>query len=106
MIDWPLYFISFIAGLALGIAFFGGLWLTIRKALTAKQPAVWFIASLLIRSALVIGGLYWATGQQWQRLLVSMSGFILSRFLVLHMKKALFEKKAPTEEGDQDESDL
>ena len=106
MIDWPLYLISFIAGVALGIAFFGGLWLTIQKALSAKRPAVWFIASLLIRSALVIGGLYWATGQRWQRLLVSMFGFILSRFLVLYVKKALFEKKLPAEEGDHDESDL
>jgi len=106
MTDWPLYLISFIAGLALGIVFFGGLWLTVQKALSAKRPAIWFIGSLLIRSALVIGGLYWATGQQWQRLLVSMSGFILSRILFLYVKEKFFDKKVPDKGGDPDESDL
>ena len=106
MTDWPLYLISFIAGIALGIVFFGGLWLTVRKAMSSNRPAIWFVASLLIRSALVISGLYWATGQQWQRLLVSLSGFILSRFLVLYVTKRLSEKNEPAKEGDHDESDL
>ncbi len=106
MTDWPLYLISFIVGIALGIVFFGGLLMTVRKAMSTSRPAIWFIASLLIRSALVIGGLYWATGQQWQRLLVSLSGFILSRFLVLYVTKKLDEKNEPPKEGDHDESDL
>ena len=106
MTDWPLYLLSFIAGLALGIVFFGGLWLTIRKAMSSNRPAIWFIASLLIRSALVIGGLYWVTGQQWQRLLVSLAGFILSRILILHVTKKHDENKTPAKDGDHDESDL
>ena len=106
MTDWPLYLISFIVGIALGIAFYGGLWLTVRKAMSSSRPAIWFIASLLIRSALVISGLYWATGQQWQRLLVSLSGFILSRVLILYVTKRHDDNKAPAKEGDHDESDL
>jgi F1F0 ATPase subunit 2 len=106
MTDWPLYLISFVAGIALGIIFFGGLWLTVRKAMTSKRPAIWFIFSLLIRSALVIGGIYWAAGQQWQRILVSLSGFILSRVLVLYVTKRYDDHKAPAKEGDQNESDL
>jgi F1F0 ATPase subunit 2 len=106
MTDWPLYLLSFIAGLALGIVFFGGLWLTVRKAMSSKRPAIWFITSLLIRSALVIGGLYFVTGQQWQRILASLAGFILSRVLVLYMTKRHDEAKTTAKEGDQDESDL
>lgn len=106
MTDWALYLLSFIAGLALGIVFFGGLWLTVHKAMSSKRPAIWFIASLLIRSALVIGGLYFATGQQWQRILVSLAGFILSRVLVFYVTKRLDRAKTSTKGGDQDESDL
>lgn len=106
MTDWPLYLLSFIAGLALGIVFFGGLWLTVRKAMSSNRPAIWFIASLLIRSALVIGGLYFATGQQWQRILISLAGFILSRVLVLYVTKRHDDNEAPSKGGDQDESDL
>jgi len=106
MTDWPLYLLSFFAGLALGIVFFGGLWLTVRKAMSSKRPALWFITSLLVRSALVIGGLYFATGQQWQRILISLAGFILSRVLVLSVTKKLDRAKMPAKGGDQDESDL
>ena len=106
MTDWPLYLISFSAGIVLGIVFFGGLWLTVQKAMSSNRPAIWFGVSLLIRSALVIGGLYWVTGQQWQRLLASLSGFILSRVLVLYVTKRNSDKNEPVKGGDHDESDL
>ena len=106
MTDWLLYLISFAAGMALGIVFFGGLWLTVKRAISSKRPAFWFIASLLVRSALVMGGFYLAAGQHWQRLLVSLCGFVVSRIVILYLTKKHLENETPVKGGDQDESDL
>ena len=38
------------AGLVLGAIFFGGLWWTVLKGVSAKQPALWFGLSLLLRT--------------------------------------------------------
>ena len=46
------------AGLALGLIFFGGLWWTVRKAVASRQPALWFLGSLLARMAIVLAGFY------------------------------------------------
>ena len=36
------------AGVGLGAIFFGGLWWTVRKGVSANQPALWFFASWLL----------------------------------------------------------
>ncbi len=47
-----------LAGLLLGATFFGGLWWTVRKGLTAKQPALWFLGSTLLRMGIALVGFY------------------------------------------------
>ena len=42
------------AGVLLGAIFFGGLWLTVRKGVSSKQPALWFFGSLLLRMSIVL----------------------------------------------------
>ena len=42
-------------GLVLGAVFFGGLWWTVRKGVSSKQPALWFLGSLLLRTGIVAG---------------------------------------------------
>jgi F1F0 ATPase subunit 2 len=74
-----------IAGLLLGGIFFGGLWWTVRKGLTAKQPALWFLGSLVLRTSIVLLGFYFVGGGQWQRLLACLLGFMLARVLVIRL---------------------
>ena len=74
-----------IAGLSLGALFFGGLWWTARKGLAARQPALWFGTSLLLRSAIVLAGFYFAGGADWRRLLLCLLGFIIARSIVTRM---------------------
>lgn len=71
-----------IAGTLLGALFFGGLWWTVRKGLSAKQPALWFGTSLLLRSAIVTAGFYFVAGPDWQRLLICLVGFFVARLIV------------------------
>ena len=79
--------ISLIAGLLLGLFFFGGLWWTIRKSLGSRQPALWFIGSLLLRTTLVVAGFYFIGGEQWPRLLSGLFGFIMARLLVTRLTR-------------------
>ncbi len=71
-----------LAGLLLGAIFFGGLWLTVRKGLTAKQPALWFLGSTVLRMGIALAGFYFAGRGDWKRLLACLAGFIVARFVV------------------------
>lgn len=70
------------AGMLLGVLFFGGLWWTVQQGLSARQPALWFGASMLLRSAIVLAGFYFIAGADLKRLLLCLSGFIIVRFIM------------------------
>lgn len=70
------------AGLLLGAFFFGGLYWTIKKGLVARQPALWFMTSLLLRVSITLVGFYLVAGSDWRRLLVCLVGFIIARFAI------------------------
>lgn len=71
-----------LAGIALGVIFFGGLWWTVRRGALAAQPALWFFGSLLLRMGIVMVGFYFVAGANWQRLLLCLAGFALARAIV------------------------
>ncbi|MDD5393881.1 MAG: ATP synthase subunit I [Thiothrix sp.] len=71
-----------LAGAALGVFFFGGLWWTVRKGATANNPAVWFMGSFLLRTGLTLGGFYAVGAGDWQRLLAALLGFALARMVL------------------------
>jgi F1F0 ATPase subunit 2 len=66
-------------GFALGVIFFAGLWWTVIRALASPRPALWFIASMLIRVSITLVGFYWLSADQLWRLLLCCAGFMLAR---------------------------
>lgn len=72
-----------VAGVGLGIIFYGVLWWTVRRGVTARRPARWFVGSLLVRLSVVGTGFYLVGHGNWQRLVACLLGFILARILVL-----------------------
>jgi F1F0 ATPase subunit 2 len=76
---------AWLAGIVLGVLFFGGLWWTVRKALVSKQPTIWFLGSFLIRASIVLAGFYVVAGGHWDRLLASLIGFVIARYLVMRL---------------------
>ena len=70
------------AGGVLGAIFFGGLWWTVRKGVSSAQPALWFIGSSLLRTGIVLAGFYFVSAHHWERLLLSLLGFVLARLAV------------------------
>lgn len=89
--------LAFIAGLALGIFFFGGLWVTVKKAVTAKTPAIWFLGSFILRVSVVMLGFYYISPGGWQRLIFSLIGFNIARFVVTQFTKSIDKKQAKKE---------
>ena len=84
---------AFIAGMALGTLFFGGLWLTVRKIVTAKVPALWVLGSFIFRVGIVLLGFYFIGAGSWQRLVSCLIGFVVARFIVIHFTKSIDEKQ-------------
>ncbi|MCW8796971.1 MAG: ATP synthase subunit I [Chlorobium sp.] len=73
-----------VAGIVLGTFFFGGLWLTVEKSTTSTRPWLWFPLSMVLRTVVVLGGLYLIAGEGWMSLLSSLAGFTASRIMVIH----------------------
>ena len=84
-----------VAGMLLSAIFFGGLWWTVRKGLSAQQPALWFFTSLIVRSTVVVAGFYLVAGSDWKRQLLCLLGFIVTRFIVTRRVRSLEASHAP-----------
>ena len=83
--------LAWVAGLLLGAIFFGGLWWTVRKCVAAKNAALWFLGSMLIRMGIVLAGFYFVGRGDWQRLVICLLGFIIARFIVMRLTRTLIE---------------
>ncbi|MEB0140633.1 MULTISPECIES: ATP synthase subunit I [unclassified Undibacterium] len=73
------WFFLGLAGAALGLFFYGGLWWTLQHGLQ-RADAGWCLAgSFLLRTAVTLLGLYLIADGQWQRMLAGVLGFIVMR---------------------------
>ena len=70
------------AGLALGAVFFGGLWWTVIRVLSCRQPALWFFGSLLLRMCITLVGFFLVARGGWDRWLACLLGFLVARVVV------------------------
>ncbi len=70
-------------GAALGVFFFGGLWWTVKKGLSSPRPALWFLGSLLLRSAVVLCGFYFIGDGDWKRIAACLAGFVVARLIAI-----------------------
>jgi len=80
--------LALIEGVVLGAIFFGGLWWTVRKCVSAKQPALLFFGSGLLRMTVVLVGFYFVARGHWERLLVCLLGFVIARVIVTRLTRA------------------
>lgn len=72
----------FVAGIVIGILFFGGLWWTTRKAVTSKKPAILFALSFIVRLSITILLFYVLSAGHWEELLICFAGFLVGRLIV------------------------
>lgn len=75
--------LAWAAGLGLGLFYFGGLWLTIRRLPESKGPAALVLGSFVVRTALVLVGFYFVMGGRWERMLACLVGFMMARLALV-----------------------
>lgn len=75
------------AGLLLGAIFFGGLWWTVVRGMSSRSPALWFLGSKLLRTAIVLGGFYLTGRDHWERWLMCLLGFVLARLIAWRLAR-------------------
>ena len=84
-----------VAGVLFGAVFFGGLWWTVRKGFSSKQPGIWFFGSLLLRMSIALAGFYFVSGGHWERLLACLLGFVLARLIVTRLTNSPVQPHTP-----------
>jgi len=76
-------------GIALGIVFYGGLWLTVKKGISAKRGGILFVMSFFLRTGITLVGFYFVSSGSWQLMLVCLGGFTFVRFVLIPILKKL-----------------
>jgi F1F0 ATPase subunit 2 len=71
---WP-----FVAGLSLGLFFFGVMWLTIARLADSRAPGLLLAISFLGRLAITMAGFFYVARADGRRLLACLAGFIIAR---------------------------
>jgi len=86
--------LALVAGLVLAAFFFGGLWWTVRKGISSKWSALWFLGSRLVRMGIVLVGFYFVGRGDWKRLVACLLGFVIARFIVTRLTRTRIENSA------------
>ncbi len=86
-----------VAGVMLGLFFYGGLWWTVKKTMTSSRPALWLFASMLLRMGVALAGIYFVSDGQFKPLLACLAGFFIARITVSRLTRLPQEHSANPE---------
>lgn len=91
--------VALIVGMALGAFYFGGLWITVCRIPTMPMPAIWLALSFAVRTAVVLSGFYIVAAGSWERLVLSVAGFLIARMLLIRHLRWRGESRFQTGPG-------
>lgn len=84
----PLIFsLALLAGLGIGAFFFGGLWWTVTKSISAKKPTSLLLFSFIIRIAVSLPAIYFVAANNFARLIICLTGFFVARIIIVGIAK-------------------
>lgn len=82
----PLTFgLALLAGLGIGAFFFGGLWWTITKSISAQKPKSLLLFSFMVRIAISIPAIYFVAANNFARLIICLTGFFAARLIMMRV---------------------
>ena len=79
--------LAFIAGVGLGLFYFGTQWLTLQYLPKIRRPELLTLGGFFIRMGITLLGFYFIMGGRWERLLIALGGFVLARFFLARKVK-------------------
>lgn len=71
------------AGVAAGVFYFGGLWMTVRRVGASARPHLLVFGSFILRAAVAVGVMLWLARIHWQLVLAAMAGFVVVRIVLV-----------------------
>jgi len=74
--------VSLVVGVMLGVLFYGGLWMTVRRLPVTRHPVAMTLGSLVLRMAMVLTGLLLVSRGRWQNVLACLVGLTIGRIAV------------------------
>ena len=74
--------LDLLAGVALGVCFYGGLWFTVQRLATSAHPVLLTVGSFWLRLVVVLAAFVLLARQGLASVVISMSGFVLARLAV------------------------
>jgi F1F0 ATPase subunit 2 len=99
MIEMPILIRALFAGLLIGMLFYGGLWWTIRRALSNSYVGVWVLGSFLLRTCIALAGFYVVARNDWRALLACLLGFLVARIGITRLTRVSPERKCRALQG-------
>ncbi|MDF1517463.1 MAG: ATP synthase subunit I [Lutibacter sp.] len=81
------YILMLTTGFVLGMLFFGGLWFTVKKSVSAKNPVVWIVGSFIVRMGSVLLGFYYMAQFGWRAMFLGLLGLIMARIITMYFIK-------------------
>ncbi|MBI9074049.1 MAG: ATP synthase subunit I [Desulfatibacillum sp.] len=76
------FFAAFAWGVALGLVFFWGLWITVRHVVSSPKPKAWLTFSMLLRFTLLLAGFYGVARLFPPGIIPAMAGVLAARAYV------------------------
>jgi F1F0 ATPase subunit 2 len=87
-------------GAGLGLFYYGGLWLILRRLPALKHPGAWMSLSLMLRLFTVLLVMYLLFADSWQQLLSAVLGMLITRSLLVKR----IEPKPNSDQGHGDKT--
>ncbi len=75
--------VGFFGGVVLGFVFFGGLYWSVNQLPRVKYPGLLMAASMLVRMAVLLTGLYFLMAGNIKNLLAAVVGVMLVKFVMI-----------------------
>lgn len=75
--------VGFFGGVVLGLVFFGGLYWSVNKLPTVKNPALLMMGSMVARMAILLVGLYFLMAGDIKNLLAAVVGVMVIKFVMI-----------------------
>lgn len=82
-------FTSFLIGLLVGLAYFGGLYYTSKKFYDFKNPTLFVFLSLILRNILLLSVFYYLVMIDYKNLLVGALAVILVKHIIILKVKVI-----------------
>ncbi|HSP46599.1 MAG TPA: ATP synthase subunit I [Clostridiaceae bacterium] len=92
-------FIAFLAGILLGILYFGGLYVTVNHMKRTRHPALLMMGSFIFRMAVLLFGFYLLRNGGAYHMIIALFAVILVKFVMVAMVRRTIGKPGPEDKG-------